>query len=476
MLTLVLSAVSFLLGVVCATLTGWAVPGVIFFGAVALLWWRPMWGAVAIAFLLGFARLQLWQEQIPSAEVLGQTSVVATLEEDWGQREGKWTWLVSTEGGAVLLTTSVYQELEYGAVVELEGFMESTEAFSDSESYLHYLQRHRVWLVMENPRLTILSPPPLSFLGSLADFSERLTERLQILLPEPEASFAVGLLLGKRRTMDADLQAAFQAVGLTHIVAISGSNIAMVVVLFFTVFSFLPFKKRLMASGVGVTVFVLLVGPSAAVLRAGLMGILSLAGLYSGRRSQAFFGLLWSAVLMVIANPLVLTYDVGFQLSFASTLGILTLTPVLERWVPERLFMREALILTLAAQLMTFPFIVFYFGRISWITPLANLLVAPLIPLAMGASALSLVFGTPAAALAWTFLWLIEKIALLCAAVPGVQIEFTVSSFFFALMLLFSGGFLLWFYRSKLARAFLRGYAEFPSKVLRRECETREKQ
>lgn len=475
MLIVVLSAVSFLLGVALATLTGWAVPGFIFFVGVGLLWWRPQWGAVLIAFLLGFARLQLWQEQVPSADVLGKNVIEATLEEDWGKKDGKWNWLVSTDEGELLLETSAYLDLKYGETVELKGVVETTEALSQNVSYLHYLQRHRVWLVMENPRLTILAPPPISFLGSLAELSDRLTARLQVLLSEPEASFAVGLLLGKRQNMDADLQTAFQTVGLTHIVAISGSNIAMVVVCFFVLFSFLPFQKRLICSGVGVLCFVLLVGPSAAVLRAGLMGILSLVGLYTGRRSQAFFGLLWSAVLMVIVNPLVLTYDVGFQLSFASTLGILTLTPVLEPYIPERIFMREALLLTLAAQLMTFPFIVFYFGRFSWITLPANLLVAPLIPLAMAASAAALIFGTPAAALAWTFLWLIEKIALFCAAVPGVQIELTASPLFFITMLISLAFSLLFFYKSKLDRAFLRGYGARLSKELNRECEMRER-
>jgi competence protein ComEC len=327
---------------------------------------------------------------------------------------------------------------------------------------------------MDSARAEILGPAPWNFLGVLSRLSQSLSARLQVLLPEPEASFAVGLLLGKRQNMDQDLQDAFQAVGLTHIVAISGSNIALVVILFFTLFSFLPFHRRLAFSAIGVVTFVLLVGPSAAVVRAGLMGVLSLVGLYSGRKSQAYFGLLWSAVLMVLWNPLVLTYDVGFQLSFASTFGILTLTPILEKVFPQRLWMRDELILTLAAQLMTLPFIIFYFGRISWITPLANLVVAPLIPLAMGSSALALLFGTPAAALAWTFLMLIEKVALLCAAIPGVQWELTVSPSLFIFCLVFSALSLLSFYKSKWARAFLRECEGLPSKALNSPFEKHE--
>jgi competence protein ComEC len=474
MLILVLAALSFLLGVMLATLTSWSIPGWGLFLATGLLWWKPRVGIVGLAFLAGFLRLELWRSQIPTEVKFGPTSLIGTLEEDWGQKEGESTWLLSTEQGMVLVQLSAYEPLSWGQTVQVEGVLESTDSFTDNLSYLHYLERHRVWLVMDSARAEILGPAPWNFLGVLSRLSQSLSARLQVLLPEPEASFAVGLLLGKRQNMDQDLQDAFQAVGLTHIVAISGSNIALVVILFFTLFSFLPFHRRLAFSAIGVVTFVLLVGPSAAVVRAGLMGVLSLVGLYSGRKSQAYFGLLWSAVLMVLWNPLVLTYDVGFQLSFASTFGILTLTPILEKVFPQRLWMRDELILTLAAQLMTLPFIIFYFGRISWITPLANLVVAPLIPLAMGSSALALLFGTPAAALAWTFLMLIEKVALLCAAIPGVQWELTVSPSLFIFCLVFSALSLLSFYKSKWARAFLRECEGLPSKALNSPFEKHE--
>lgn len=463
MIVVVLSAVSFLLGVVLATLTGWVISPFVLLGAVALLWFRPRWGAVLLAFLLGFARFELWQQRVLPPISKEPVTVVGTLDLDWGKKDGKWTWVVATEEGQLLLRTSAYQELEYGETVELKGLVMRSADFSDKDSYLHYLERYEVWRVMDGGFVKVLAPPKLSLWSALSWLSDRLTHRLQVLLPEPDSSLAVGLLLGKRQAMDAELQQAFQTVGLTHIVAISGSNIAMVVVAFFALFGFLPFRKRLVWSGVGVALFVLLVGPTAAVLRAGLMGILSLAGLYSGRKSQAFFGLLWSAVLMVLWNPLVLTYDVGFQLSFASTLGILTLTPVLQKIISSRCPAREAVTLTLAAQIMTFPFIVFHFGRFSWITLAANLLVAPLIPLAMIFSGLALVFGPPAAALASVFLLLIEKVAIVCAAIPGASVELSISAPVFVGLLLALAIFLLLFYKSKLARAFLRADVGVPS-------------
>lgn len=462
MLILVLSAVAFLAGVAVGTLFQVLVPGVFFVGTVLAFFWRPREAAVCLAFLLGVGRVQLFWQQTPGLSAEEFFEGTGVLQTDWGQKDGEATWLVDTDRGVFLLRCSAYEEWRMGDRVRLKGTVEPVE-LAARDSYLYYLQRYRVVGVMDKPRMDLDVAGSVSVLGALARLSTVLSERLAALLPEPESSFAVGLLLGQRQDMDPHLQEAFQTVGLTHIVAISGSNIALVVALFFAMFGFLRFQWRLFWSGAGVVFFVLLVGPSAAVLRAGLMGILTLLGLAQGRRTQVYFALLWSAVLMVLWNPLVLVRDIGFQLSFAATLGILTFVPILDRVFP-RFPLREELILTLSAQIMTLPFIVFYFERVSWITPVANLAVAPLIPFAMAFSALALVFGPPAAALAWTSLWLIEKIALLCAAMPGVQIEITVSPLLFSVSLLGLSVFLLFSYRSKWGRAFLRDSSGFFSK------------
>ncbi|MEK7145620.1 MAG: ComEC/Rec2 family competence protein, partial [Patescibacteria group bacterium] len=244
------------------------------------------------------------------------------------------------------------------------------------------------------------------------------------------------------------------------------------------VLSFLNFKKRILFSSVGILIFVILVGASAAVLRAGLMGLLTLWGLYAGRKSQALFGLLWSALIMTLINPYTLVYDIGFQLSFAATLGILLFHPMLAGLFPDRkkfLWVREPLLLTLSAQITTTPFMLLYFGRFSLISPLANLLVAPLIPLAMLFSGLSLLFGETAAMAAWVYLKGVEMVALGFARIPFADFAWQISSAEFFASLFFLIAILIRFYKPTLLRSFgLDPGASF-YKLSNRESGKREK-
>lgn len=226
-------------------------------------------------------------------------------------------------------------------------------------------------------------------------------------------------------------------------------------------------------SSIAIAVFVILVGASAAVVRAGIMGCLTLWGLFAGRKSQVFFALLWSAFFMVFWNPYILVYDVGFQLSFASTFGLLVFVPILGEWFPKMDTLgeiREALLLTVAAQIATFPFMAFHFGRVSVISPVANVLAAPFLPFAMLFSALSLVFGKSMAILAWFHLKAVELVALTLAKLPFIEapMQFSVWGFVASLFLLVL--FSVRFYKSKLVRAFgFSGVAIF-SKVSGPEC------
>ncbi len=252
--------------------------------------------------------------------------------------------------------------------------------------------------------------PPLPEATPLLLFRDRVNERLTRLFPEPEAAFMAGLLTGERSTLPTQVLNDMRRTGLTHILAISGFNITLVLLLLDQALFFVPRQWRLLPSAIGVTAFTLFTGASSSAVRACFMGILNLLALHLGRISQTRLMIGWTAALMVLWNPLQLRDDAGFQLSFFAVIGLCECTPLLKPWMeklPQTLGIREALTTTIAAQLTAAPWAAYTFGTLPLHSPLLNILIAPLLPLSMLSGALALI---------GSLLWM--PLGLLCAA-PG---------------------------------------------------------
>lgn len=352
----------------------------------------------------------------------GQKLIVEVVEGGMGGLKGR-----------VLLNVPKYPVYSYGDVLSVRGLLE--EPFETDEfSYKKYLERYAVYGVMKRPYVGVVgSEVNNPFYKGVFALKVRIQERINQLWSEPYASFESGLLLGARKGIPDYLMEAFNVTGLTHIIAISGYNISLVIVLVGAAFARFSRKKRVIMSFVFVVVFTVLVGMSAAVVRAAIMGSIGLFALYFGRSTMVTLTLVMSALLMNIWNPKILPYDVGFQLSFAATCGIVYIAPRIEKWfvwLPEAGGIREALQMTIAAQISTLPIILFHFGRLSIVSPLANVLVAPFIPLSMATGAIAFVLslisnwlGMIAAGVTWVFLEIIIQLTLLCARVPFASIE-----------------------------------------------------
>jgi competence protein ComEC len=351
--------------------------------------------------------------------------------------------------GLVLAQTWRYPVVPYGATVRLYGHLEPPEALG-SPGYASYLRRQGIRSIMSYPQLDILSAEGGNpFYKALLNIRDHGRAVIRQALPEPQASLLTGILLGDDSGMPREWVEAFRTTGMTHIIAISGFNIALLIALLDR-FSglFLPRRTAAIAIMILVALYAALVGGAASVVRAAVMGIVYLvATRLLGRPTLTVSALLVASFLMTLWNPLTL-WDVGFQLSFAATLGLMLYAGTWTAWTERRLmagstsFVRwravrlvgEVLVVTLAAQILTLPLILYHFGRLSLASLPANILVLPVQPGVMVTGGLTLLAGTISPVLgqiagwsAWLFLGYTTGVIGLLAEVPGASMPLEMS-------------------------------------------------
>lgn len=299
--------------------------------------------------------------------------------------------------GLLLVRVSNNQIYHYGDSIRLRGKLK-TPPENEDFSYRDYLASKHIHSYMTSAEVTIL--PGVGghpFSRTMYALKDRSLENIYKIFPDPESSLLAGVLLGVDTGLTSELQQAFKNTGTAHIIAISGFNISIIAGIFFAFFSkFLGPRRGSVLAILGIAFYTLLVGADAAVVRAAIMGSLALFARQVGRRQFALNTLLAVAMLMCLWNPLYI-WDVGFQLSFFATLGlILYATPLSEaanrlitRYFPTstaekfaELF-SEFVLLTLAAQITTIPIMAYHFQRISLVSFIANPFILPAQPAVM---------------------------------------------------------------------------------------------
>ena len=262
--------------------------------------------------------------------------------------------------------------------------------------YVRFLAKDSIFLEVRTYSLLHHTPSQPSTVWDMLYLARHSIERtIERMWPGDTGGLISGILIGSKTSLSTRISEAFRITGLSHIVAISGFNITIIIVFVFHLLSWVPKKLQILLAAIFIVIFVLFVGPSAAVVRAGIMGCIGLLALYSERKSTVLTSLLLSAVIMCLANPLTLLYDIGFQLSFLAVIGLVygELFWGFMAKLPELFGLKEALLGTLSAQLTTLPITLYYFGTFSIISPVANLFVTPGIPLGMLGSFVSILFS-----------------------------------------------------------------------------------
>jgi len=357
--------------------------------------------------------------------------------------------------GLILVRAQNNEHYEYGQQIRLRGRLK-TPPENEEFSFRDYLAAQHIHSYMTSPDITTLpgyGGNPL--LRVLYAFKERSLDNIYRLFPDPESSLMAGILLGVDTGLTTELQQAFKDTGTAHIIAISGFNISIIAAIFVTYFSrWLGERRGAILAVTAIALYTVFVGGDAAVVRAAVMGGLALFAKQLGRRQIAMNTLLFVALAMCMWNPLYV-WDVGFQLSFFATLGlILYATPfsefanrIITRYFPtptgERFaqLFSEFVLLTLAAQVTTLPIMAYHFQRISLISFIANPFILPVQPAVMilGGIAvlLSLVWlplGQIAAWVAWPFVVYTIRVVELFGRVPDGTIQLGSLSIWFVLI------------------------------------------
>lgn len=260
---------------------------------------------------------------------------------------------------------------------------------------------------------------------TLAPFADIINR----VLPEPHAGLLAGILFGVKSSITPALYDALVVTGTLHIAALSGMNITILTKLFFGAFN--PFLPRLVCSILTTLViagFVLFVGSSPSIIRAAMMGSITLLAPLTGRISTAL--ITWGiTIASMVVFDISLLGNLSFQLSALASLGMILFGKKTEYGKGVLGFIQEELTTTLSAQVLTIPLILFTFGRISLISPLTNILIGWTIPiitvLGFGVSLLGWIWlpiGQCVAWFTWVFLeWLIQSV-MLTSRIPFASI------------------------------------------------------
>ncbi len=288
-------------------------------------------------------------------------------------------------GGTISATARAYPLLRYGDVIAIKGAIKRPDEKNGS-----YLMKDGIFATAQFPEVQLIKQhdgnPVLTKLLAIRQQAVAVYKRA---LPTEEAALLAGITLGERAEFDAEFKASMANSGTTHLVALSGYNISVVAEAILLLCGFVmrrtaAFYATLMA----VIGFVIMAGAEASVVRAAIMGSIVLLAGYIGRAHSMRNAIAISAAAMVLWNPNVLRYDLGFQLSFLALIGIVYCKPYLDRVIKRKkngfLDWRENLSGTLSAQLMVFPVLMNAVGSFSLISLLSNIVILAFIPVTMG--------------------------------------------------------------------------------------------
>ncbi len=221
--------------------------------------------------------------------------------------------------------------------------------------------------------------------AQLYKLRDRITARVASALPGTEGQLLLGLLFGNQGQLPKTLSDQFRALGISHLVAVSGYNLTIISLWPLALAGLIPKRKAILVSALLVLLFVIFTGAPSSIVRAAIMAWVVLFGKYLGRAPHTLLLILLTATMMAFHNPFVVKDDAGFALSFLAFFGLVEIGPLINkyfRWLPGK-SLQNMVAETTGAQIATLPYLLGVFGQFSIVAPLANALALPLVPIIM---------------------------------------------------------------------------------------------
>lgn len=339
----------------------------------------------------------------------------------------------------VLVQTDILQTFVYGDRLQVTGKIEKPEPFNTDTgkifNYPKYLLAHGVTHVIAFPEVTIVGHGEGNIaVATLLSLKHLLTGGIDASVPEPESALLGGLLLGDKRGLGDTLTDLFRRAGVIHMIVLSGYNVSVVInALLFVGLAFLSRRAAITLALTGVVAFAVMTGASETTIRASLMAAITLLAMALHRPSAAFTALCIASAAMALYNPHLVLYDLSFQLSVLSTLGLILFSARIMpyiTWMPEYFGLRETLATTLATQLTVLPLLIYSVGQVSLVSIITNLAVLWAVPYAMlfGFAAalialLSPLLAFPFSTVAYALLAYIIHVSAWLGALPFAAIQ-----------------------------------------------------
>ncbi|MFC1609229.1 ComEC/Rec2 family competence protein, partial [Patescibacteria group bacterium] len=289
---------------------------------------------------------------------------------------------------------------------------ELPENFTDDFDYRMYLFKDKIYYLCKNVKFKKTGDNRGNrFYEIILKIKEASEEKIDSLIPAPEAGLADGLLFGGDGRLSQDVKDDFSRTGMTHIVAVSGYNVTIIAeyLMLLGIFLGLWRKQAFYFAVFGIFVFVLMIGMPSSAIRAGVMGTLLLWAMKNGRIASSYNAIALAGAIMIFVNPLLLRWDIGFQLSFLATLGIVVMGQFWERYFSKKndaLGLLEVMFMTVSAQIFVLPIITYNFHTFSVVSVLVNVLVLQVVPISMFLVFMVVVFGFIFYPLSVVFSWL----------------------------------------------------------------------
>ena len=413
-------------------------------------------GLCLLFFTLGVCRQEKALNRV-NYPLEGEVDLLARVVREVDLGENSLSLIVEAEeiSGKILVTLKRYPEYDYANLLRIQGKLEPITFLADL-GYQNYLLKEGIYSSFLFPRVELVKEKdyssPFSFLyHQILIFKNQLRKNIYQNLPSPQDSVLAALILGDKKQMSGELKENLNLTGVRHLTAVSGLHLTILTSLLMNLLLACGLSRRSSFYWVLglISLFVIMIGLPSSAIRAGIMTTFLLLAQHLGRANSSSRVIFFTAAIMLFLNPLLLRFDLGFQLSFLAVLGLIYFNPFFKKW-----FRLDALATTLSAQVLTLPILIYSFGYFSLVAPLVNLLLIPLMPFIMFLGFIfSLVSFLPFLSSVFLFpLWLLLtfllKVVSYFSSLSLATLSFNLSSFWLVFIYLIL--FLLVLYSKKV--------------------------